>query len=576
MFPRYKVEPEIFSAGAGYSAEHAKRIRRMFHIPARFDEVDLFWEETPDRIWIPRNCYLGKPKKAFDQRDIGSSISLSSTFESRNPEQDRLVEESVDLLNHQQSFITQAPTGFGKTVIGAEIIKRYGRRALVIITKADLRKQWFTTFKKILGLQPNKVGLIQGNTFNVAGKPIVVAMVQSLAKFERYPPWVYQDFGLVVVDECVAGDSRISLLNGGAVSIRQLHTMFLEGQRPGVVTYNREMETFEWGQLENVIAKGAKECIQSVFDGGQELKTTPEHEFLTTGGWVEAQHLTGQHRVLHFGGMPVQLVAQEEVGFEDVYDLTIPDTHNFVANGLVVHNCHRMGADFFSQSMWRSSGLVRMGLSATPRRKDGKEFVFKAHIGPVRVKTEAITLIPKVLIRKYFTKKLVHVYTGLGRTQKANKVLSHDTEYNKLITSFVSKAYQKKRCVVIMSEFRDHLNTLELMLRARGVKKQDIGYYVGGMSDKEADIGAGKPIVLATYQYTSEGTDYPWWDTLVMATPRSDVEQIIGRMLREYDGKPTPVILDLEAGPNKHYRMYAQNRRRMYTQKNWPVTVVEN
>jgi hypothetical protein len=32
------------------------------------------------------------------------------------------------------------------------------------------------------------------------------------------------------------------------------------------------------------------------------------------------------------------------VGLHDVYDITVPETHNFVAEGVVVHNCHGMRA----------------------------------------------------------------------------------------------------------------------------------------------------------------------------------------------------------------------------------------
>ena len=41
--------------------------------------------------------------------------------------------------------------------------------------------------------------------------------------------------------------------------------------------------------------------------------------------------------------------------------------------------------------------LLRLGLSATVERADGKEMLIQAHIGPMRAKTEAQLMVPKVL-----------------------------------------------------------------------------------------------------------------------------------------------------------------------------------
>jgi superfamily II DNA or RNA helicase len=86
------------------------------------------------------------------------------------------------------------------------------------------------------------------------------------------------------------------------------------------------------------------------------------------------------------------------VGEAPVYDIEVPYTHNFVANGMVVHNCHRVAADQFSSVCFNVPAKLRLGLSATPERQDGKEFVLHAHIGPIRVKTKVLAMLPKVLV----------------------------------------------------------------------------------------------------------------------------------------------------------------------------------
>ena len=97
-----------------------------------------------------------------------------------------------------------------------------------------------------------------------------------------------------------------------------------------------------------------------------------------------------------------------------------------------------------------------------------------------------------------------------------------------------------------MSDLRDsHLNRLFQMLTNEGIPGEDIGYYVGGMSKIELSHTKKRRVVLGTYKMCSTGTDVPKWDTLVMATPRADVKQAIGRVLRSVAGKKQPVIFDL-------------------------------
>jgi hypothetical protein len=114
------------------------------------------------------------------------------------------------------------------------------------------------------------------------------------------------------------------------------------------------------------------------------------------------------------------------------------------------------------------------------------------------------------------------------------------------IVNFVVQSWQSGRNTLVMSELREsHLHRLFQMLTNAGVPGNAIGYYVGGMSKIELSHTKQRPVVLGTYKMCATGTDVPAWDTLVMATPRSDVKQAVGRVLRAVEGKKQPVILDL-------------------------------
>jgi len=71
-------------------------------------------------------------------------------------------------------------------------------------------------------------------------------------------------------------------------------------------------------------------------------------------------------------------------------------------------------------------------------------------------------------------------------------------------------------------------------------------------------------IALATYKMTAEGTNVPWWDTEVLATAKADVEQPVGRIRREWDGKNQPVVLDLCDYNHRVFATFAKKRREWY------------
>lgn len=66
-----------------------------------------------------------------------------------------------------------------------------------------------------------------------------------------------------------------------------------------------------------------------------------------------------------------------------VYDITVEGDHSFVADGVVVHNCHRVGAEVAYNIAMRCTARIRCGLSATPTRTDNAELKIFAATGPL-------------------------------------------------------------------------------------------------------------------------------------------------------------------------------------------------
>ena len=103
----------------------------------------------------------------------------------------------------------------------------------------------------------------------------------------------------------------------------------------------------------------------------------------------------------------------------------------------------------------------------------------------------------------------------------------------------------KDRKVLILSERKNQLKELDELLKENNML--DYGYYVGGMKMIDLDISATKQIILATYQMSSEGLNIPTLNTLILASPIGDIQQSVGRILREKKENRiyTPLCIDI-------------------------------
>jgi superfamily II DNA or RNA helicase len=86
------------------------------------------------------------------------------------------------------------------------------------------------------------------------------------------------------------------------------------------------------------------------------------------------------------------------------------------------------------------------------------------------------------------------------------------------------------RRLLVLSDRREHLKEFETGFKACGVTS--IGYYVGGMKQKDLDITATRTVILGTFAMASEGMNIPTLNAVLLATPKSSIEQSVGRILR--------------------------------------------
>jgi superfamily II DNA or RNA helicase len=222
--------------------------------------------------------------------------------------------------------------------------------------------------------------------------------------------------------------------------------------------------------------------------------------------------------------------------------------------------CHHLGAAVFSRAMDIGRTRYMLGLSATPDRKDGLRKVFDWQLGAVICKVEA-KVTQKVFVQEERFEDPAVSRSPCGTTvirmgarsvlydEKPTfrcKLLGHvvdskpRTEFIvNIIRSFTSDPLRR---VLILSERRKHLQAISEYLNKSGVEN---GFYWGGVKQSELEEASKKQVVLGTYHMASEGMDVPELNTVVLASPKSDVKQSVGRILRKTDHPVLPTVVDV-------------------------------
>jgi superfamily II DNA or RNA helicase len=95
-----------------------------------------------------------------------------------------------------------------------------------------------------------------------------------------------------------------------------------------------------------------------------------------------------------------------------------------------------------------------------------------------------------------------------------------------------------------------------------------VGYYVGGMKQAVLKETETKKIVLATYAMAEEALDIKTLTTLILATPKTDVTQAVGRILRVKHERPT--VIDI-VDPHPTFQNQWSKRRAFYNKQGYTI-----
>ena len=248
---------------------------------------------------------------------------------------------------------------------------------------------------------------------------------------------------------------------------------------------------------------------------------------------------------------------------------------------IIFDECHHLGAEVFSRALPKLTTTYMLGLSATPDRKDGLSKVFEYYLGEMVYcvkEREPDTVSLKII--KYYSENDKYCDPEINFRGQLNSpaMITKVCAYNHRTDVFISEIedlVKIGRRILVLSERRDHLAYFYNQI----IKKKicDCGYYVGGMKQDDLNESAKKQVVLGTFHLASEGMDVPSLNTVILASPKSDIQQSIGRIFRQKaeDREHQPLIIDLIDENIPSFKRKFTQRNRIYRKNKFNVTKVE-
>lgn len=245
----------------------------------------------------------------------------------------------------------------------------------------------------------------------------------------------------------------------------------------------------------------------------------------------------------------------------------------------IVDECHHISSEVFSRSLLKIVTKYCLGLSATMQRKDGLTRVFKMFLGEIIYK-EKREGDDGVLVKAIEYKTNDDEFNETVFDYRGNPAFS--TMISKLCTynrrsEFILEMLQRemaekpKQQIMILAHNKNLLVYLHNAIAHRNIAS--VGFYVGGMKKEALKETESKTVVIATYAMAAEALDIKTLTTLILATPRTDVTQAVGRILRVKHERP--LVVDI-VDSHDMFKKQWMKRKRFYEKNKYHIIYTDS
>ena len=264
---------------------------------------------------------------------------------------------------------------------------------------------------------------------------------------------------------------------------------------------------------------------------------------------------------------------------QTLYDREFPP-NTFTSFGLtIIDEVHRIGSEQFSKTLFKTITPYMLGISATVERKDNLTKILYMFIGK------------KIYSIKRDTDDIVNVrgiyyITNDSEFNETEIDYRGNPKYSTMITKLCDYGPRSDFIIRVIRDLLEEEPEKQIMILCHNrslltylyegithLNFATIGYYVGGMKQDKLKETEVKQIVLATYAMAAEALDIKSLSTLVMITPKTEITQAVGRILRAKH--ENPIIVDIIDKHDIFKNQWIQ-RKRFYKKCNYRIWETES
>ena len=246
----------------------------------------------------------------------------------------------------------------------------------------------------------------------------------------------------------------------------------------------------------------------------------------------------------------------------------------------IIDECHHISSEVFSKALQKKNTPYSLALSATMDRKDGLSWVFKQFLGEIVYKEkrscEHNVLVKAIEFRVENDDEYNDVEIDYRGNVKYSTMISKLCNYNSRSEFIIHVIAQELKInnnqqIILLSHNKSLLNYINKGIIYRNVCS--VGFYIGGMKEKDLKLSESKQLILATYAMAAEALDIKTLTTLFLASPKTDIVQATGRILRVKHEQP--LIIDLVDSHEPFLKQF-EKRKKFYYENKYKIITTSN